>query len=368
MTLDAELDITLSLLRHVLHESESVDTGDDLIDWERLLRIANTHRVTPLIYRALKHRTDVAPEVISRMRQMVLNQSACNIRAAAQLVELLGVFQNQHIPVIPFKGHILGADLYGDVALRPSVDFDLYVANRQVAAACELFKKLGYSSPLLERNGLSVFSRFFTIEFSHPQQNIHIDLHLDLTDGYVQNLFNEKELVQGTRPLEFEDHTIDVFAVDTTLALIALHGAKGSWAFLSALVDLAFFFRRYPECPYGDVITMLRRRGLLRMLSVGASLVERLFSVELPREIATTIDQRSVELSRVIAQRLYENPFQPVQTGWGKVLLNVQMREKWQEKLRYIRFMSRSKKVDIYGANTESSTLRHIKRILGFNR
>lgn len=367
MKFDPELDVILSLLRHRLHESEYVDIGDDPLDWERLIRLANTHRVTPLIYRALKHRKNVAPEVNNRMRQMVLNQSVCNIRAATQLVELLGLFQKQNIPVIPFKGHVLGADLYGDVALRPSVDFDLYVPNSQAIAACELLKNMGYNSPLLDQHGLSVLSRFFTIEFSQGQQNLHIDLHLDLTDGFVQDMFNEDELVKGIRPLEFEQQTINVFDMDTTLALIAIHGAKGSWAFLSALLDLAFFFRRYSECSYGDVITMLRRRGLLRMLSVGACLVERLFKMELFREISKNIDDRSVELARVITHRLYENPFQPARTGWDKVLLNVQMREKWREKMRYIRFMSRSKKVDMYSAENGSSRVRHIKRILGFN-
>ncbi len=365
MTLDREFDIILTAVQFFLKDSNEALVLDDSVNWPRLISIATVHRVTTIVYRVLKENAALPPEALDKLRHIVLSQSAVNVRSARHLLDLLQQFQEQHIQVIPFKGQILGAELYGDTTLRPSVDFDLYVPKEKLHPALQLLRDAGYNGALLEQHSIShIISRFYTIEFFHPLNRTHVDLHVDVTDGYVNHLFSSQELA-ATRVLPFENELIPIFNEKITLSLIAVHGAKGSWAFLSALLDLALFYKRFPDYLYSNVVVPLRDRGVLRMLSVGSCLVERFFGVRLPRTVKQNIDYKSVEISRHIAHQLYENPLKPADTGWTKVVLNLQMREKVSEKMRYLVFKSRAKKVDVYGKESGSSVVRHVKRILG---
>ncbi|MBN1561496.1 nucleotidyltransferase family protein [candidate division KSB1 bacterium] len=366
MLLDRELDIILLLLKRYLRPAVVPPLKiEAAVDWERLLRIASFHRVTPLVYRGLKEIDTVPSAILERFRQIVVLQSVINVRAAANLKLLLRHFYQRDIAVVPLKGHVLGAELYDDVAVRSSVDHDLYVPKKQIGESVELLSELGYSSALLQHSSVrQALARFHTLEFLNPATGARVDLHVDLTDGYISRLIPRNDPGRSTRLFHFEDEPIRIFDEDITAALIAVHGAKDSWAYLSAWMDLALFFRRYPQISYLTILKMLQQRGVARMLYIGASLVERFFDVEAPMAIRQSSDYRSIELSRRISHRLLRDPFRQADGGWTKVLLNLQFREKWSEKLRYLYFKSLPKKVDMAESAQRPSILRHVKRVL----
>ncbi|MBN1479888.1 nucleotidyltransferase family protein [candidate division KSB1 bacterium] len=363
MTLDREFDIVLLALKRYLHEKAPFILNHQAIDWDRLLHIATVHRVTALVYHVLKTADGVPETVREKFRHIVLYQSAGSVRAVRELNALLQQFYNRHLKVVPFKGNILAAELYGDVVQRPSLDFDLYVPKKHIGESVRLLHDLGYTSGMLQQKpDLRPGSKFHSLEFSHPQKS-PIDLHWDATDGYVTRLYTRHELDNALRTLSIENKTIHIFDQDVTLALLAIHGAKGSWAFVSSWIDLAMFFRRHPQFSYSTVLRTLRARGMARMLYIGAYLVERFLDVTTPRLIKQNADYRSCEIARCIGHRLFQNPLQPMDGGWAKVLLNVQFREKLSEKLRYLAFKSRSKKVDMNKPGRRLVALKHVERV-----
>lgn len=367
--LDREFEIILLLLQHYVKPTQDPLRIEAAVDWQRLLRIASFHRVVPVICQVLKEVEDVPTDVLQRIRRIVVDQSVMNLRLAAQLKLLLRHFHQRQITVIPFKGCILAAELYDDVAMRSSVDHDMYIPKRQIVESVELFTELGYQCGLLQRLPLrQALSRFHTLEFSHPATRMLIDLHVEPTDGYAPLLTLRDDLTQSTRLFRFEGESIRIFDEDVTAVLVAVHGAKASWACLGAWLDLALFFRRYPQISYVIILTMLRQRGLARMLHVGASLVERCFAVDVPTAIRQGCDHRSIELSRNIVHRLLRDPMNPADGGWAKVLLNLQFRDTWSAKARYLCFKSRSKKVDMAESASRPSVVRHLQRVLRADR
>lgn len=363
MILDRELDTILGLLKCYIMGAPAPIVAKPGLDWQRLLQLCNVHRVTPLVHRLLKASEGVPAAVLEKWRGIVLNQSAMTIRAAHELTRLLDSFRAVGKTVIPFKGHVLAAELYDDATQRPGIDFDLYVAKKHIPDILQALSELGYTSSMLQHvSGRSVTSRFYSLEFSHPTKT-PIDLHWDITDGYVSRLLSSQQLTGAVRPFEFGGRTIEIFDQNVTLALLAVHGGKASWASLSAWMDLALFFRRFPHYSYSTVLHVLRERGVARMLYVGAHLVERFFDVPAPRLIKQNMDYRSVEISRLIGHRLFEQPLQPAAAGWRKVLLNLQLREKSSEKLRYLWFKARPKKVDV--AARGSAGVGKVRRVIG---
>jgi len=70
--------------------------------------------------------------------------SARNRALAAELGELLRLFEESGIRALPFKGPVLALDLFGDLALREFVDLDILVPAGEILRATDLIEARGY--------------------------------------------------------------------------------------------------------------------------------------------------------------------------------------------------------------------------------
>ena len=81
------------------------------IDWDFLLKTAARHKVLPLLYQNLK---TLCPEavpkpVLSELLNFFHTNAAHNLFLTQELLKILKLFQDNDIPVIPFKGPVLAA-------------------------------------------------------------------------------------------------------------------------------------------------------------------------------------------------------------------------------------------------------------------
>ena len=348
-----EFKILLSLLRQYLtRENPLPEIGEYSVNWPHLLQIANHHRVSPLLYGILKSDESVPTDVKQQLQRLFYGLTAKNTRSMFELTRVCAQLEKADILSIPFKGFVFLDQLYGDIGLRPCADMDIYIEPGQVRPAVGQLQQLGYSSHLLrDVPDVDVVTKFYTLELSNPHNGFLFDLHWEVTDGYVSHLYSRQELQSATRPFEFAGFTVPVFRDDITLALIVLHGAKGSWSYLSAMLDLAVFFRRFPRIDYDSVVKRMEHRGVLRMMTVGAAIVEHFFHAPVPLSIKDHIDGKAKSLAMDIVNRMRSNPPAQPPTRWRKVTFNLQLRNRWTEKMRYLLFKTKPKKVDMRGGN-----------------
>ena len=114
---------------------------EEKVDWNFLLQLASWHKVTPLLYRSLQ----AAPEpVLIRLKTYVRSALVHSLLLTGELLRLLKRFEAQGIPAIPLKGPALASFLYGDMALRQSVDIDILLRQEYIPAARRLLLSLGY--------------------------------------------------------------------------------------------------------------------------------------------------------------------------------------------------------------------------------
>ena len=117
-------------------------------DWERLIVLAAQHDVVPVTYARLKERGVVPPSPIANiLRQAYLVSAARNVRLFDELGKILHALQAASIPVVPFKGASLAEAVYGDIALRPMADLDLWVQREHIDAARSVMESLSYELP-----------------------------------------------------------------------------------------------------------------------------------------------------------------------------------------------------------------------------
>ena len=116
------------------------------MEWEYLLRIAAEHSMMPLLF---WHLADAPPElvpasVLARLRERFHRNAQRNLFLAAKLIKLLNLLKAHELPAIPYKGLVLAASSYGNLALREFVDLDLFVHKRDVPRAKELLSVTRY--------------------------------------------------------------------------------------------------------------------------------------------------------------------------------------------------------------------------------
>src|SRR3989442_3875618 len=106
------------------------------MDWEWLLRSRHPQGLLPLLYRRLGSRPDSVPAAIrGALREGFEANARRALRLTAELLRLHEQLASRGVTVIPYKGPVLAASVYGDLALRPFSDLEFLVHRRDADRA-----------------------------------------------------------------------------------------------------------------------------------------------------------------------------------------------------------------------------------------
>jgi len=158
------------------------------LNWEYLLRKASEHGMMPLLYR---HLDATAPEavpkvILYRLRDHFRENTRRNLFLTGELLKLLNLFEAHRIPAVPYKGPMLAALVYGNLALRHSGDLDILVHKRDVLRAKELLVSLGYrqQDQLTSEQVAGVLQSPHEHHFSFESDKSIVELHWRIMPGH----------------------------------------------------------------------------------------------------------------------------------------------------------------------------------------
>src|SRR3989475_835141 len=115
------------------------------LDWEWLLRSAHPPGLLPLLYRHLGSRPDSVPaEIRGALREGFEANARRALRLTAELLRLHDQLTSRGVTVIPYKGPVFAASVYGDLALRPFRDLDFLVQRHDADRAEHVLAAAGY--------------------------------------------------------------------------------------------------------------------------------------------------------------------------------------------------------------------------------
>jgi hypothetical protein len=116
-------------------------------DWDALVELAVRQDVAPALHARLREGGVAVPALAAeRLHESYLASAARNMRLLHERDRVLNALKAAKVRVVPIKGASLAEDLYGDAALRPMGDVDLWVRRPDVGAACAAMQPLGYSA------------------------------------------------------------------------------------------------------------------------------------------------------------------------------------------------------------------------------
>jgi hypothetical protein len=327
--------------------------ADIPINWNNLLEIAGRHRVRPLLYTNLKRVDvgDVPPEVMNTLRGYMQSNAGRMLHLAGELRRLLTEFENAEIPVIPFKGLVLAATVYGDLSLRDAGDLDLLVHRDDIVRAADLLVSLGHQpgyptatpqeTAYLSALGGDRREQYLRAHCEHhlvyPPSQLNVDLHWALSLREFAVELDLEGIWRRARPAWVAGREVLTFAPEDLLIVLCLNGAKDSWERIDRICDVAQVLRRFENIDWPQVFEHARRSGTARMLCAGLQLALDLMVAPLApvaRQYAAGDATASRIVSGIRSRLLASGSIVPL-SATERTSFDLQMRERLRDRAHY---------------------------------
>ena len=263
--------------------------ADGKLNWERLLCLAATHAVTPLLYWRLKA---VCPHEIPIYLEAHFQQNVRNnLRLTGELLKLQQLFKREKIPLLPFKGPTLSIAAYGNLALRQFVDLDLLVPKMHALGARELLLATGYVTNLqLSRKREEVYLRVYD-EFTMSSEDGYalVEIHWSILPYKYSLPLETSPFWDRAESICLGHREVPSLCTEDLLLVLCVHGAKHCWSHLGMIADVAWLIAKRPDVQWDTLLRRARTIGSLRMVLLGLHLAASILDAPIPQSLLPSI-------------------------------------------------------------------------------
>jgi hypothetical protein len=284
---------TLKNFNHEFHELTRIKFLDKVVfekevNAARLLEKLKRHRLYPIFYKKWKEWEDRPKEGVwlqfeLSLKKLVERNQIRMMQKASELIKIVNAFEKDGIRVISLKGPVLAQQLYGNIALKASIDLDILIDEKDFDKAWNCLYTLEYNCPGMEK-GFSpkqksyLIKNFHHIDFSRKDENLHLELHwmLNTNRYFLEYPF---EMLYGNTIVEsIGGSEIKVLSpLHQSIHLMA-HGAYHQWARLDWLLEWSTLMKKYTEKEKFE--EEVKRNGLERIAKQTFALRELYFNEE----------------------------------------------------------------------------------------
>ena len=307
----------------------------DGLDWERLLQLANSQGVGPLVLRTLRTtgRNGVPAAALTALEERAQAQAQHNEGLAAELAHALALLEAERIPVLVYKSLEVGLLAYQDQSLRPYGDVDLLVQESDVGRA----KAALLSSPRYRP------TREYASSTHINTERVRLDLHWRVAQPWDAEPATFQELRDRSTVVSLLGTPVPTLAVEDLLLVLAIElvrDARVARQRLVQLCDAAELLRSHPELDWDAVLARARRAGAQRLLLLDVWMAHVLLGAPLRAAILDEVRQdpavrglaAAVESGMLAAATIEPGQRRPVEHAFY-----LQARERLWDKLRYVR-------------------------------
>jgi hypothetical protein len=194
-------------------------------DWASAERLACAHGLLPWLARGLAA-AGMTEGAHAPIAAAAAARAARTLGQVRRLAELYALLERAGIRALPFKGPVLSLQLYGDVALRQSVDLDLVVPfdryrdARAALVAHGLPPRGGHTA----RQERTLFRWLGHAPFGHGAD--FVELHWRFADRRFPFALRVEDALARSRPALLAGVVFPMMADDDLLAVLAMHGTR----------------------------------------------------------------------------------------------------------------------------------------------
>lgn len=253
------------------------------IEWTYLIRMARGHGVMPLLCRTLNSAcSDAVPKAtLEKLREHYYANAGRNLFLTKELLKVVELLKTHRISHIPYKGPVLAASIYGNLALREFGDLDILVRAREYQTAQHLLSAQGYR----------LMKEFdWESTFVHDSGTFAVDLHKGMAAQDFSSPLDFEYLSGRLQRITVAGTEVPTLSPGDTMLMLAIQITKdsGSRYFqLAKICDTAEILHAYPRLDVAHVLRQARKLGGERMLLYSLRLANNLLGAALPQEIVS---------------------------------------------------------------------------------
>jgi hypothetical protein len=310
------------------------------LDWDYVLYEAEENSLTPLLAR---HLAEFAPKALplavnEKLKKTCRANTVRCLSLTADLLHILELFRSKRIESASYKGPVLAAQAYGDVALREFEDVDIVLRQRDLPAAHEVIVGLGYR-PKFEwilRPGASASLVPGEYNYRDIRRRAMVEIHTELTLRHYPVPPDLDEFFRNTIQVRVADRDVPTFAPEYLLPMLCVHGSKDFWERFSWIADVSELIQACPALDWTKTQRIAESIHATRILNLGLTLAKTLLDAPLPTEIAAAVELDKVArgLAAEITQRHMCRTFQTLDAA-GRLKYRRRMVAGFSEGWRY---------------------------------
>lgn len=309
-------------------------------DWEVVRRMALAHGVFPSLYRRVANTCPeaVPAEVLADWLGLYKIQARRNFRLTTELIQVLSCLESHGIIAVPYKGPLLAAAAYGDIALRQFVDLDILVNRKDLRQARDLLVARGYRLrySFTEKQERMHLKNAVEFTFEHPQRTM-LDVHFRFAADYLGGGPDPGEVLARRVPVQILGKTVYSLHPEDNLLMLCQHGTFHAWSKLGGVNDVAHVLQSQASWDWSGLLQRAGKCGLRRQFLLGVSLAQALMGAPVPQEILKQADDDASMVT--LRRQITSNMFVKNETDRGQVevsLFYLKTRDCFKDKLTLV--------------------------------
>lgn len=340
-----EAELLLCCARTDIHsEAEQIKALlKEKINWDYLLRTALWHGMAALLYCSLNATCPeaVPKPILDQLRYYFHNLARRNLFLTRELLKLLNLFQAHEIPAIPYKGPVLAASAYGNLALRQFCDLDILIHRQDALKVKSLLLNQGYRLSQEQPSGAQEamwFKSACEYNFVSNDGKVMVEPHWAIARPKYCFLLDPECLWQRLETISLAGTPVLTFQPEDMLLIVCMNGTKDHWQSLKQICDVAEVIRAHQEIDWERVIKQASILGSERMLKLSLFLASDLLGTALPEKVWQRIQADPVvkSLATQVRERLFVNATNsPKFEDSNFSLWDIRVRERLQDRVRY---------------------------------
>jgi len=319
-------------------------------DWRYLISAGNSHGVLPLLYRTLNQ---VCPDAVPAAKRELLKEcyelnEKRNLLLTLELLKLIKALEERGVRAVPFKGPILAASVYGNLALRQFSDLDILVRKQDIPRAKEVLLSEGYrprrsasenGGDFLDADAESnrkapLSPNFYT--FMRDDGKIIVDLQWRITERLFSFSPESELLWNHLERFHVRETSVITFSPAALLLILCAHGCKHLWEKLKWVCDVAQTIEVIQSKDRGIILEHTLINGNRRMVAIGLLLAHELLGATLPHDLAKNIRSDTVarSVATEVSRRLFAETDESSRVS-KKFVFYLKINESWVQRVQY---------------------------------
>jgi len=309
------------------------------VDWEAVLRLADEHGTSSLVFQNLSGLGDVVPTAaLASFRQRYESNVHKSLFLARELIRVLDCLDKLGVDAVSYKGVVMSEVYYGDMAMRQAGDMDLFVRKGDVGRIKNAVRELGYTPrfSIPQNAERDYIASGYEWSFDSAAGRGLLELQWALQPRFYAVDFDMDGLFERAVNVTVAGRVVKTPSAEDLLLVLSVHAAKHVWARLIWLCDMAQILKR-ENLNWDWVQGQARELGIERILRVTLLLARRLLAAEIPVALETVIveDRAAGALADEIALNMAAGVLYDVeQVSYFRLMMR--LRERRADRLRFL--------------------------------